>query len=847
MFGPYFTDRYHTPWGKAINYDGPDSDPVRQFVVDNACAWVRDFHVDGLRLDAVHTIYDLSARHVLAEIQARRATGGRHASPGTRHRREQSERHSPVRLRRERGGYGLDGVWSDDFHHAVHSLLTGERDGYYLDFGRPEQLAKAFHDVFVYDGCYSQFRHRRHGSRVGADRPDAVRRLRAEPRPGGESGTRRSLRLDTPVGGRNGWPCGCCCSRLACRCCSWARNTASNDRSPSSVPSATRRSSRPCAVGDAGSSPRWLSSGEWRFPIRKIPETFAAAKLSWAWPEGSRTPNVGNCTTCLTARRQWSALRDRRQTVARLAGDGSSTNQNSRRQSCCSNGAATMGCWPWRTWLRRPCRLRAERGDRKLLMTTEDARYGGARGTQGTAPGASLRTVDFRPAAASRREPCLRSGDSIVSPARWRQDCHLNVLRVPIWGCVEGGHEQHLRLGSADCGCRGRYGRATVIAIRWPPTAFSLSRGRLTFRDAAAVVPYLDELGISHLYASPYLKVALGQHARLRGRRLRPTQPGTGQPGRLPGDGRGPARPRDGPDPRHRAEPHERDARARTPGGTTCWRTGPARPTPPTSTSTGGRSRRNCGTGFCCRFWATSMAQVLESGDLKLEYRDGALLLCAIIRCAPAAGTADLPHDSDLPAGRRSRRRCRPTPRSCANWRASLTALEHLPECTRPSRPRGRAAARKGGDQGAAPQAAGAGSRGCRVRPPERRDLNGIARTIRTATTSSTSCSTPRSIGFRTGRRPPTKSTTGDSSTSTNWRPSARRTPAVFAESHRLVFELLVRGDVDGLRIDHIDGLYDPMEYLRRLQAGYLRALGKNLYQTLGRSAFVQRVVRKTR
>ncbi len=69
-FGPYFTDRYHTPWGKAVNFDGPDSDPVRQFVIDNACSWVRDFHVDGLRLDAVQTIYDFSARHILADIKA---------------------------------------------------------------------------------------------------------------------------------------------------------------------------------------------------------------------------------------------------------------------------------------------------------------------------------------------------------------------------------------------------------------------------------------------------------------------------------------------------------------------------------------------------------------------------------------------------------------------------------------------------------------------------------------------------------------------------------------------------------------------------------------------------------
>ncbi len=167
-YGPYFTDRYRTPWGKAVNYDGPESDAVRQFVIDNACTWVRDFHIDGLRLDAVQTIYDLSPRHILAELQAavQREAGGGGRLVHVIAETDQND----VRLVRpsEIGGYGLDGVWSDDFHHSVHALLTGERDGYYLDFGEPSQVAKALNDVFVYDGCYSPFRRRRHGSRVGA-------------------------------------------------------------------------------------------------------------------------------------------------------------------------------------------------------------------------------------------------------------------------------------------------------------------------------------------------------------------------------------------------------------------------------------------------------------------------------------------------------------------------------------------------------------------------------------------------------------------------------------------------------------------------------------------------------
>ncbi len=166
-YGPYFTDRYRTPWGPAVNYGGPESDAVRQFAIDNARMWVQDFHVDGLRLDAVHAIYDLSPRHILAEIQD---VVQREAA---RHRRLvhviAESNPNDVRLIRPKksGGFGLDGVWNNDFHHSIHALLTGERDGYYSDFGKPEHVAKALNRVFVYDGCYSPFR-RRHGSRVGA-------------------------------------------------------------------------------------------------------------------------------------------------------------------------------------------------------------------------------------------------------------------------------------------------------------------------------------------------------------------------------------------------------------------------------------------------------------------------------------------------------------------------------------------------------------------------------------------------------------------------------------------------------------------------------------------------------
>ncbi|HSP64600.1 MAG TPA: malto-oligosyltrehalose trehalohydrolase [Candidatus Deferrimicrobium sp.] len=166
-FGPYFTDRHRTPWGDAINYDGAQSDEVRRFVVDNALMWLRDYHCDGLRLDAVHAIVDTSAIHLLEEIST--AVHELSSALG----RElwviaESDLNDPRVVRsRERGGYVCDAQWSDDFHHALHASLTGETSGYYADFGRVEDVALSLEDVFVNPGGYSAFRQRRHGRSVG--------------------------------------------------------------------------------------------------------------------------------------------------------------------------------------------------------------------------------------------------------------------------------------------------------------------------------------------------------------------------------------------------------------------------------------------------------------------------------------------------------------------------------------------------------------------------------------------------------------------------------------------------------------------------------------------------------
>lgn len=164
-FGPIESATHTTPWGRAINFDGPDSQAIRDFVIENALYWVREFHIDGLRLDAVHAIVDDSQNHILSDIQ--RAVSAE-AERSQRHIHviaESNLNNVRVLLPPERGGYGIDMQWNDDFHHCVHTLLTGERNGYYVDFDSPEeQLEKCLNKIFVYDGIESRFLERVHGA-----------------------------------------------------------------------------------------------------------------------------------------------------------------------------------------------------------------------------------------------------------------------------------------------------------------------------------------------------------------------------------------------------------------------------------------------------------------------------------------------------------------------------------------------------------------------------------------------------------------------------------------------------------------------------------------------------------
>jgi maltooligosyltrehalose trehalohydrolase len=168
-FGPYFTDKYSTFWGEALNYDDADCDPVREWVLQSAEQWIRDFHIDGLRLDAIHAIFDQGAEHLVAAISRRVHA----ASPNALVIAESGLNDPKVMRRPGQGGWGCDAAWADDFHHALRALLTGETEGWYEEFDSLAQLAKAYHRPHVHDGVWSSFRGRRFGAPAEDVAPEA--------------------------------------------------------------------------------------------------------------------------------------------------------------------------------------------------------------------------------------------------------------------------------------------------------------------------------------------------------------------------------------------------------------------------------------------------------------------------------------------------------------------------------------------------------------------------------------------------------------------------------------------------------------------------------------------------
>jgi maltooligosyltrehalose trehalohydrolase len=167
-FGPYVIASHHTPWGGAVNLEGAGSDEVRRFFCDNALMWLRDYHIDGLRIDAVHAFVDRSAIHFLEQLSSEVETLGADLGRALVLIAESDLNDPRVVTPREAGGLGIDAQWSDDFHHAMFAVLNPkERTGYYADFGLLAQLAKALEQNFVYDGIYSNYRKRIHGRPTG--------------------------------------------------------------------------------------------------------------------------------------------------------------------------------------------------------------------------------------------------------------------------------------------------------------------------------------------------------------------------------------------------------------------------------------------------------------------------------------------------------------------------------------------------------------------------------------------------------------------------------------------------------------------------------------------------------
>jgi maltooligosyltrehalose trehalohydrolase len=374
-FGPYFTDRYTTPWGRAINYDDAGSDEVRDFVLDNVRMWIRDFHVDGLRVDAVHAVFDFSPRHILREIkEAAEDEALRLGRPV--HVIAESDLND-VRLLdpAEVGGYGLDAQWSDDFHHAVHAFLTGERSRYYADFGRPEQIVKALNDSFVYDGIYSPFRNRRHGGNPGDHSTDRfVAAIQNHDQIGNQ-----------PRGDRLGTILEPAQQRMAAGLLLLAPSIPlifMGEEYDETRPFPYFCSFEDPQVAEAARRGRRREFGqegnEDDVPDPQARETFESAKLSWSWT-GSRQAGLRNLYgRLLGLRRRWFPLaKSRGHRASLLKVDNAVMLRLDRTISSDDGNSRLVVCFNLDSRSQRLPQVECPEGC--PLLQSEDSRFGGAR------------------------------------------------------------------------------------------------------------------------------------------------------------------------------------------------------------------------------------------------------------------------------------------------------------------------------------------------------------------------------------------------------------------------------------------------------------------------------------
>ena len=287
--GPYFTERYRTPWGSAVNLDEAGSDEVRKFFVDNACMWLRDYHFDGLRLDAVHAFADRSARHFLEQLsEAVAELSGALGRPlvliG------ESDLNDP-RLVRERvaSGYGLDAQWSDDLHHALHAALTGERSGYYADFGALADIVRTLREGYAYAGRYSRFRERTHGRPLaGVSSNRLLGYLQTHDQVGNRARGERIAMLTSPGRARIGAAIALCapCVPMLFQGEEWAASSPflyfTDHQSPELAQAV--REGRQAEFAAFGWAPQDV-------PDPQAPDTFRASVLDWS--ERQREPHAG--------------------------------------------------------------------------------------------------------------------------------------------------------------------------------------------------------------------------------------------------------------------------------------------------------------------------------------------------------------------------------------------------------------------------------------------------------------------------------------------------------------------------------------------------------------------------
>ena len=316
-FGPYFTERYRTPWGAAVNYDDRGSDEVRAFVCNNARMWIRDYHFDGLRLDAIHAIYDVGARHILEDIKDAAESASKGRGYAAHIVAESDLNDVRILLSPERGGYGLDAQWSDDFHHAVHACVTGERQGYYVDYGQPEQLAKSLTDTFVLDGGYSRSRDRCHGGgNAGLPGDRFVVCIQNHDQVGNRAvGDRLGTLLSPPA------------QRLAASLLLLAPYVPllfmGEEYSEPNPFQFFCSFSDPTLIDNVRTGRRrefeaFHRDGE-DVPDPQAESTFTAARLSWSWESDPHRSGLRRLyQDLLRARREWPALRDYSQRTARL-------------------------------------------------------------------------------------------------------------------------------------------------------------------------------------------------------------------------------------------------------------------------------------------------------------------------------------------------------------------------------------------------------------------------------------------------------------------------------------------------------------------------------------------------